>query len=296
VKARNLALVLGISFITALGVIPLAYLLALVVGFDPLYKSNSSISEAIYTILNDRASYSSLIRSIVYAALTSSIQFSLALFLSRIIFSGKLVATRYLYLLVLPLGITPIAASLMWKSLFDYQFGPLNALLSWVGVGRLPWLSTTPLIPGDSATGFSEFNWGQLSVFLTDCWLWIPFLLGAILLACSRVPTELLESASLEEARAGRVFWNIVFPLSRPYLLLLFFLRLVDSFRFFDTDWAFFGSSPVATHLSARVYSQMFLERDYTLSATLAIVGAIIISPVSGLLLSRIRKAMMSVT
>lgn len=273
---------------------PLLYLLAVAAGADPTYKSQSSIAQAITSITHDKANYGSLIRSLVFAIVASLIQIMLALLLARVFFSKKFSVTRYLCLLVLPIGITPIAASLMWKALFDYQFGPINGVLSLFGASRIPWLSTSPFA-FRYTTAFSEVNWGQVSVLIADSWLWVPFLVGAMLLAFSRVPVNLLESALLEGASKGRVFWSIILPLSRPYLLLLFFLRFVDSFRAFDTDWAFFGASPVTSHLSGRVYSQMFLERDYSLAACFAIAGAIVISPVSTLLLSLIRRSMILV-
>lgn len=293
-RGRSVALIVGMLFVAILGVVPLLYLFAVIGGLDEAYASPSSVSEAMTTVLRDSANYTTLARSIVFAVTASLIQFTVALFLSRVLFTKKIKTNRYLYLLVLPLGITPIAAALMWKSLFDYQFGPLNHLILAIGGSRIPWLSTGS--PFGTPSGFSELNWGQISILIADSWLWIPFLLGAMLVAFSRVPVDLLESAGLEGANKGRIFWSVVVPSSRSFLLLFFFLRFVDSFRLFDADWAFFGASPVSAHLSARVYSQMFLERDYTLATCFAVIGTLVITPISTWLLSLIRRSMIVVS
>jgi multiple sugar transport system permease protein len=293
-RIRNFALALGTGFVLVGAVIPLLYLVLILSGAETSYRSSSTFAAAFHSSFADQYNRNSLARSLIFAALASTFQFLAALSISRALFEARRFSVSVVILFI-PLAMTPVATSLMWKSLFDFQFGPINGSLGHLGIPRIPWLSTLPVLSPAELGSFSEFNWGQLSIFIADTWLWIPFLVGGQLLCFSRVSRHLLESAKLEGATDKLAFRRIVFPLSLPYLLLLFFLRFVDCFRIFDTAWAFFGELGAASHFTTRVYSQAFFERDYLLSGALALTGVVLITPFVALLLKGARKLLLSV-
>ena len=213
-------------------------------------------------------------------------QLSLSLVLARLMFAAR--RSWLLPICLIPIALPTVATSMMWKSILDYESGALNAVLTAIGIGPKPWLSTTPLFPG-LGSALSP-NWAQLSVLLTDTWIWLPFLLGAEMIAFARVPKHLIESAYLEGATENTIFWRLACPLSSPYLLILLFIRFLDSYRTFDTVWAFFGRLPAVEHFSARVYSLGYFDRDYFSAMILVIIGVTAISPVSAILLTLTKK------
>lgn len=291
-SAQDASLAAGLTFVAILGVLPLLELAAVALSLDPHFRSShSDLADSIGTALAGN-NLRSLLRSAGFSIVAGGFQFSIALLVARRLFTDGLKMPRLILLLLVPLSITPIAASLMWKSLMDLQFGLLNQLIASIGLRRIPWLSTLPISYPPAPTGFSEMNWGQMSILIADSWLWTPFLIGGQLLAFSKVPRRLLDAARLEGASSEQIFWRVICPLSMPYLTLLFFLRFVDGYRAFDNAWAFFGEQAPIAHFTSRVYAIGYLGRDYAGAAILAIVGTLLVTPVTSYLLFRIRQAL----
>ena len=281
---------LGAVFLALLFVAPLWVALTSVMSTDGPYATHTSHdNNVIKSVLDDSRNIQSVGRSLGFATIAASSQFCLSLILARLLFHAR--SSWLLPVCLIPIALPPIATAMMWKALFDFQSGIVNTILTAIGVSAKPWLSTAPLL-GSMFSSISV-NWAQFSVLLTDTWTWLPFLVGAELLAFARVPRHLLESAAIEGASVGAVFWKIVCPLSRPYLTVLLFIRFLDSFRTFDTVWAFFGRLPAVEHFSARVYAMGYFERDYRASLLLIGIGLLAISPVSAVLLSVSRRVLL---
>jgi multiple sugar transport system permease protein len=280
--AQNLSLAIGSVFLVILFAVPIVIGVASISGHAGPYGSSSSYHQAIDRVVEDSRNLQSVARSLKFATIASGTQFCLSMILARLLF-----ATRRSWLLpicLVPIALPPIATAMMWKAILDYESGAVNVVFKAIGLGAKPWLSTAPVFPGLSS-GVS-LNWAQLSVFITDTWTWLPFLVGSELIAFSRVPNHLIESAGLEGATDGIVFWRLACPLSAPYLLIIIFVRFMDSYRTFDTVWAFFGRLPPVEHFSARVYSLGYFERDYLSALILVLIGILAISPAGAVLLS----------
>lgn len=272
--AQNTALVLGAIFIVVLFVAPLWVGVTSVLKAGGPYGSYPTQGRnVLHAVLQDPRNLASVGRSLTFASISATAQFCVSLMLARLLFYAR--RSWLLPVCLVPLALPPIATAMMWKALFDYQSGPVNIILTTVGLNPAPWLSTVRVFP--SLNVALSPNWAQISVLLTDTWAWLPFLVGAELLAFARVPQHFIESATLEGATDGVVFWKLVCPLSWPYLVILFFIRFLDSYRTFDTVWAFFGRLSAVEHFSARVYSMGYFERDYRSSIILVAIGVIAI-------------------
>jgi multiple sugar transport system permease protein len=287
--AQHVALIFGAVFLMLLFACPMWVGIASVLRAGGPYGSYSARDPHIIgDFFSDPRNLMSIWRSLAFATVSATAQFFVSLMLARLLFHAR--GSWLLSICLIPIAIPPIATAMMWKALFDFQSGAINIMLSAVGLSPIPWLSTIPLFPSSPA-GLSV-TWAQLSIFLTDTWAWLPFLVGAQLLAFGRVPHHLIESAALEGATDGDVFWKVICPLSRSYLVILFFLRFLDSYRTFDTVWAFFGRLPAVEQFSARVYSVGYFERDYVSSLLLVAIGVVAISPVSTSLLAIARRVL----
>jgi ABC-type sugar transport system permease subunit len=284
--AQNLALLIGAVFIVLLGVVPLWVGLQTILKADGPYGSYASPGQIFRDVLREPRNIQSTIRSLGFASAAAAIQFCTSLLIARLLFHAR--RTWLLPVCLIPLALPPVATAMMWKALLDYQSGGVNVLLRALGLSAIPWLSTAPVF--SSLSSLHAINWAQTSVLLTDTWTWLPFLVGAELLAFGRVPKSLIESAGLEGASQGTIFWTIVCPLSWSYLAVLFFIRFLDLYRLFDAIWAFFGRLPAVEHFSSRIYAIGYFDRDYVSSLLLAAMGVIIISPISTCILTIARR------
>ena len=134
-------------------------------------------------------------------------------------------------LYAMPYLVSPIVIGYLWTLLLSPTFGPVNQLLTKVGLEQLalPWL-------GDPKTAL----W---VVILVSVWQWVGFpvlLYGA---ALGGVPEELTEAARVDGASHGQVFRRITFPLLVPAIGTVSVLTFIFAMEAFALPFAFGGST-----------------------------------------------------
>ena len=116
----------------------------------------------------------------------------------------------------LPSVVPDVAYALLWLWIFNPLYGPLNLVLTSVGVDRPRWL-TDP----------QHAQWAIIVMSL--------FLIGEGFLVAlatrQSLPRELYEIAELESAKPWYVFGRVTLPLMAPTLLLLLFRDTIFSFQ-----------------------------------------------------------------
>lgn len=130
-----------------------------------------------------------------------------------------------------PSGIT----ALIWKFLFNYDFGPINQIgRVFFGKGfGIPWI-TTP--------------WGAfVAVVIVNVWLSYPFFTIVILGALQSVPQELGEAANVDGAGAWQRFTSITLPLLRPAITPATILSAITTFQMFTTVYLITQGGPITS-------------------------------------------------
>ncbi|MBE3557998.1 MAG: sugar ABC transporter permease [Ktedonobacteraceae bacterium] len=133
---------------------------------------------------------------------------------------------------------TPYAiTSLIWKFLFNFDFGPFNQILRlFLGQGRdfgIPWL-TDPF-------------WAFVAVVVVNVWMSYPFFTVVILGALQSVPQELHEAASVDGASSWQRFSRITLPLLRPAITPATILSAITTFQMFGTVYLITQGGPITS-------------------------------------------------
>jgi multiple sugar transport system permease protein len=128
----------------------------------------------------------------------------------------RVVRTIYL----LPLVISFVASAVLWRYIFDPRFGPINMVLSLVGIEGPAWLQST--------------SWSMPAVAIVIVWLRFPLGMLLYLAALQSINPSLLEAAELDGAGTWQKLRHIIWPGVRPvtFLVAIITLRgvLFDSF------------------------------------------------------------------
>lgn len=218
-ERRGLALMLApyLIGIAALVVAPAAITFAIsAYDWDLLRPARFIGFDNFRELLDDDVFAKSLRNSLVYVACAVPLRligaFALALLLHRR-FRGVGVYRTATYL---PTVVPEVAYALLWLWLFNPLFGPLNLVLSAVGLGQPLWL-TDPNAAQAAVVIMSLFQIGE----------------GFVVLLATRqgVPAELYELSAVEDARPFYVFRRITLPLMAPTLLLLTFRDTIFSLQ-----------------------------------------------------------------
>lgn len=170
--------------------------------------------------LSDKAFIGAFIRTGLFAVISVGVQMSLGISLAFLINRLKWFKGIIRALFLLPIAAAPAAVGMIWRYLYDSEFGVFNAALKVLNIQPLNWLGNK--------------NIALFSIIIFDVWQWTPFVLMITLAALQSLPREPFEAAALDAASNFRVLRKLTFPLLSPVLTLIFILRSIDAARLYD--------------------------------------------------------------
>ena len=167
--------------------------------------------------------------TLLYAVSTVVIETILGIGIAMLLNRGRY-GDYFRFLIVLPLLLPPVIATLMWKVMLTDN-GLVNYLLQSIGLDKSLWLN------GPSTA--------LASVILIDVWIFTPFVVLLAQAGLRSVPTELREASAIDGAGPIRNFLSITLPLLRPVLVVIIVFRGIDSLKMFDIIYTSTKGGPV---------------------------------------------------
>jgi multiple sugar transport system permease protein len=160
---------------------------------------------------------------------------------------------------VLPSFISLVAAGLGFRWLFQTD-GPINALLSPLGLEPIPWLGST--------------DWAMPVLILLSVWKQLGFNLIVFLAGLQTIPASRYEAAELDGANRWQAFWHITLPGLRPTFLFTIVTTAIFTLRSFETVYVVTGGGPLNSTniLVYYIYEQAFSQFDFGYAAAAATV------------------------
>ena len=175
-----------------------------------------------------------------YAALAVVTQTLLGFGVALLLMREGLHIRFFRALIVLPLLMPPVIATMMWRVMMTPD-GVLNYMLSWVYLPAFDWLGST--------------STALFSVVLIDTWIYTPFVILILLAGMQSIPTEVHEAARVDGASYLREIWNLVVPLLRPFFIIVIVFRGIDSLKMFDIIYTATRGGPINATMNLHVQS-----------------------------------------
>ena len=200
-----------------------------------------------------------LTNTLLLAAAVIPIQLSLALLMASMVSKMKRGRDSVLYIWTIPLGISDLAAGLIWLAIFE-QTGYLSSLLHTLGLAE----GQTTFLGYQNKVGLF------VAVMLAEIWRATAIMLVILVAGIGLIPKEYYEAAEVFGAGAWKRFTNVTFPLLKPSLQTALVLRVILAFEVFAVVVALSGTQfPV---LMSEVYERQFTLRDTHVAAAYAMV------------------------
>jgi multiple sugar transport system permease protein len=180
---------------------------------------------------------------------------------------------------ILPWAVPTVVAAVMWKYIFNDQYGILNFALF-----------------GDSMEMYRAWlakpATARLAIIAADVWKASSFVALIALAGLQSVPRELMEAARMDGAKAVRRFFHVTLPLIRPALLVALLFRVMDAFRVFDLVYVMTQGAPAGktSVLQYFGYLKMFPEQQYGYGSAVSVVVFLIIALLSVVLVRTIGR------
>ena len=192
------------------------------------------------------AFWHSFLITVYYAAgtipATLCISFTIAYGLYRIIRARGFFRTLYF----LPYVTSAVAAAMIWRALFNPQFGVANEILGLFGAAPQQWLleprGVLNLITGGHIPASAGPSLSLCCIILFEIWHGSGFMIVVFLAGLTSIPRELEESARIDGASSFQVIRKVILPLLSPTVFFLAIVSVIKSFQAFNSFYALTGT------------------------------------------------------
>ncbi|WP_376989504.1 carbohydrate ABC transporter permease [Bosea sp. R86505] len=201
-------------------------------------------------LLASQAFWTSVSVTLIFAAavvvLETVFGVALALALDRELRGMSMIRTIF----ILPMMIAPIVVGLIWRFMYNEQFGTLTTLFQALGLPTVPWLSSPDM--------------ALASVIIADIWQWTPFIFILALAALQSLPASAIEAARIDGANGWQMIFFIKLPLMAPVIVVAALLRLIDAFKVLEVVYILTEGGPgLSTEiLSLHIYKTAFVSQQ----------------------------------
>ncbi len=206
-------------------------------------KGNTFVGLANYSkVLQASETWQSLWNTIKYAII--EVPFGIVIALILAVLLNKKIGGRSIYrtIFFLPMVCAPAAVAMVWKWLYNTQFGLLNNVLH----TNVAWIS--------------DPNIAWISIGVIGVWSIIGYNMVLFIGGLQEIPGDFYEAASIDGANGLRQFFSITVPLLSPTTFFIVQTRIIGALTIFDLMFMVMDKTNVALK---KVQSIVYLFYQY---------------------------------
>ena len=183
----------------------------------------------------------------------------LAIYIDRIKYGSTIIRT----LLLIPLMISGISITMLFKVILDNMFGIVPYFLSFIGI---------------KSNFFGSYDAAMPTIIGLDVWWQTSFVFIIILAGFQSIPSEPIEAAKMDGASEWEITRYIRLPMIRSLLFLVLIFRSIDTLKVFDIIWGTTGGGPglateaLQTYAYRVAYSFLEMSKSMTVMVLFSIV------------------------
>jgi len=164
-----------------------------------------------------------------------------------------------------PVVTTLVAVAIVWRYLYQPQYGLVNAFLQRFGVPKIDWL-------GDP-------HWALPAILVLAVWKNFGYNLLIFVAGLQGVPAELHEAAALDGASGWQRFWHVTLPELAPVFLFVSVTTMINYFQLFAEPYVMTQGGPLGStrSLVLLMYEQGFRWWRLGYAAALAFILFVVI-------------------
>jgi raffinose/stachyose/melibiose transport system permease protein len=174
-----------------------------------------------------------LFNNLLIIIVSLGIQLPMALGLASLVASRIRGALTFRMIFFLPYILADVAAGLIWRFMFDGDYGLAAAIAHAFGQ-PVPYVLADP-------------DWAMAAVLVVIVWKYFGFHMMLYVAGLQSLDKSLLEAAEIDGANALQRFWHIILPLLGPMIRLSVFFSVVGALQLFDMIVPLTGGGPFDT-------------------------------------------------
>ena len=175
--------------------------------------------------------------SVYFCILTVPIGVFLSLIVAVLLNAKIKGKTTFRAIFFLPMVVAPAAVAMVWKWIFNSQYGILNSLMG----TQIRWLTDPNIV--------------LVTCAIVAIWSAIGYDAVLLLSGIQNISKSLYEASSLDGASKVRQFFTITLPMVSPTLFVVMIMRLMSSLKVYDLIYMMVDqSNPALTDAQSLMY------------------------------------------
>ena len=214
----------AVLVLLAINVYPILYTMYL-----SLFQYDASIPNAVpvFTgfenyrkLLSDANFISSARLTLTFVAMAVSVELVVGILIGLMISGRNPLIRAVRVALLLPFIMAPVAAGVLWRTLFNVSWGPIDWFIQHLGLPPQQFLASP--------------SQALMAVTAVEIWQQLPPVAFVVAAGYSSLPQDVYLAAAVDGASVWQTFWRITLPLLRPVILVILLLRTMDAFKVYD--------------------------------------------------------------
>ena len=172
------------------------------------------------TLFGDEEFWKSLVNTCIYTVVTVPVGVILSLITAVFLNASIKGKSFFRVLYFLPVISAPAAVAMVWRWLYNSDFGLINYILSVLHIQGPNWIADSRVVLG--------------SVMIVGIWSLVGYNMVILLAGLQDIPGSYYEAAQIDGADSLKQFLHITVPLVSPTLFFVVLTTMISSLQVFD--------------------------------------------------------------
>ena len=172
-------------------------------------------------LLEDKEFFTALANSLKSALVIVPAVVALSLLVASLLNTKIRGKSIYRTLYFLPAVTMSVAISLVWKWIYNGEYGVLNSVLKVFGIEGINWLS--------------DPEYALIMVLIVEIWMSVGYNMIILLAGMQGISTSYYEAAVIDGAGPAACFFKLTIPILTPTIFFVVITSIISSFQIFDT-------------------------------------------------------------
>jgi multiple sugar transport system permease protein len=171
-------------------------------------------------MFQDPQVWQAVVNTLVYTLLVVPVSIAFAMLIAVLL--NRPIRGRSLYRTIyfIPMIAAPAAVTMVWRWLYNSNFGLINYLLSLLGIPPVNW-TTDPKI-------------AIVSIAIIGIWSIVGYNMVLLLAGLQEIPRDFYEASEIDGAGKVKQFFTVTLPLVTPTLFFVMVTTIIQSMQVFD--------------------------------------------------------------
>lgn len=180
------------------------------------------------TMVNDAEMWQTLLNTFKYVIIIVPASLLLALFVAVLLNTRIKGLSVFRVIYFLPAITMSVAVSMVWRWIFNGDYGILNSIMTAIGLSARQWLN-------DKSTS-------MLCICIVAIWSNVGYYMIILLAGIQGISKGYYEAAEIDGASGFQKFYKITLPLLTPTIFYVVIMLIISTFQTFDGIYLMIGT------------------------------------------------------